>query len=399
MKYPFKCDFLHLLPQNQQMKIFPHLLFMIISLLCGSFFSHAQIPAGYYDAASGLGGQELKTALHGIIDDHTVKSYDDLWTYFQTTDNDAGNVWDMYSNCTFTFVTNQCGNYDEECDCYNREHSFPASWFNDATPMYSDLFHVVPTDGWVNNKRGNYPYGEVQNPTYTSYNGSKLGPCSYTGYTGTVFEPIDEYKGDFARTYFYMATRYENVIAGWYNNSTESNAVLLPNSFPVFETWFLNMLGEWHVADPVSQKETDRNDAVYNIQTNRNPFIDHPEYVYDIWGVGQTLAPEPTNHAADFSAHTITLNWTDATGAVTPTGYLVRMSNVDFSNIANPTDGTALPNDFSNKNIAAGIQKAVFGSLTSGTTYYFKIFGYTGSGSSIDYKTDGNVMEVSLEAR
>jgi endonuclease I len=182
----------------------------------------------------------------------------------------------MYSNCEFTFVSDQCGNYSSECECYNREHSFPQSWFGNASPMVSDLFQVYPTDGKVNGYRGNYPYGKVTNPGVTTGNGSKLGPCSYPGYSGTVFEPIDDYKGDFARTYFYMATRYENLIAGWYANSAEADAVLQNNSYPVYETWFLNLLGDWHTSDPVSQKEIDRNNAVYSFQQNRNSFIYNP---------------------------------------------------------------------------------------------------------------------------
>lgn len=270
-------------------------LFSILSL-----FVFATIPAGYYNTATGTGAT-LKTQLYSIVSGHTVKSYDYLWTAFETTDvKSNGKVWDMYSDIPsgtppyeFTFITAQCGYYAVEGDCYNREHSFPKSWFSDAAPMYSDLFHLYPTDGKVNGIRSNYPFGEVSSATSTSLNGSKLGNCSYPGYSGIVFEPIDEYKGDFARTYFYMATRYQDVIAGWYANSTEANAVLQNNAFPVFETWFLNMLGEWHVDDPVSQKETARNDAVYAIQGNRNPFIDHPEYVYSIWGVGQSGSTEP----------------------------------------------------------------------------------------------------------
>jgi endonuclease I len=387
-------------------KTFPHIIFLLL-LFSVKPLLYAQ-PANYYDPANGLSGAALKTALHGIIDDHTVKSYDYLWTAFYTTDDKAnGKVWDMYSDVPggtpsyeYTFGTNQCGNYNSEGDCYNREHSFPASWFNDGAPMYTDLFHLVPTDGWVNNKRGSFPFGETTNPTYTSSNESKVGTCSVSGYSGTVFEPIDEYKGDFARNYFYMATRYENVIAGWYNNSTEADAVLMNNSFPVFETWFLNMLGEWHTDDPVSQKEIDRNNAIFDIQQNRNPFIDHPEYVYEIWEVGApSLAPEPTNHAADFSAHCITLNWEDATGATVPNAYLVRMSSSGFADIDDPTDGIAVSDNFSNQNINYGIRKAIFGGLNPGTLYYFKIFGYVGSGSTIDYKTDGSVQQVSIEAR
>lgn len=380
-------------------KLYTPLFYLVILLLLTSVL-YGQ-PAGYYNGTAGLTGSNLKTALHNIIKTgHNPRTYDQLWTDFQTTDNNPdGKVWDMYSNCTFTFETNQCGNYTNECDCYNREHSFPSSWFNDAAPMYTDLYHLVPTDGKVNQERGNYPFGKTNSPVYTSGNGSKRGPCSYPGYTGTVFEPIDAYKGDFARTYFYMATRYENVIAGWYANEPQADAVLQPNAFPVFETWFLNMLGEWHVADPVSQKEINRNNVVYAKQGNRNPFIDNPGWVYSIWGVGTMLADEPANHATDFSAHTITLNWADATGATLPDGYLVRMSDQGFDNIVTPTDGTPVTDNFWNKNVPYGKQTATFGGLTPNTLYFFKIFGYRGAGATIGYKTDGDIQQTSIEAK
>ena len=133
----------------------------------------AQIPNGYYNNASGLTGTPLQQALHNIIDDHTVVSYTSLWTHYQTTDvKPNGKVWDMYSDIPdgtppyeFIFVSDQCGNYGAEGDCYNREHSWPKSWFNDVAPMNTDIFHVVPSDGYVNGQRGNYPYGEVAIPT------------------------------------------------------------------------------------------------------------------------------------------------------------------------------------------------------------------------------------------
>lgn len=376
----------------------PFFYFVILLLLTPVVYG--QIPPGYYNSTAGLTGSSLKTSLYNIINGHTVRSYDDLWDYYPTTDKTAANkVWDMYSNCTFTFVTNQCGEFSVECDCFNREHSFPASWFNNGSPMYSDLFHVIPTDGKVNNVRDNEPFGEVGTPTYTSTNGSKRGNNVYPGYAGTVFEPADEYKGDFARTYFYMVTRYENLVATWYSNSPQADAVLQNNAFPVFETWFLNMLGEWHVADPVSQKEINRNNAVYGIQSNRNPFIDHPEWVYSIWGVGTMLDPEPANHATDFSAHTITLNWADATGATLPDGYLVRMSNQGFDNILAPDDGIPVTDNFWNKNIPYGKRTATFSGLTPNTVYFFKIFGYRGAGATISYKTDGAIQQVSIEAK
>ncbi|MDR1227184.1 MAG: endonuclease [Prevotellaceae bacterium] len=252
----------------------------------------AQIPAGYYASANGKTGAALKTTLHNQIKGHTVHSYADLWTDYVTTDKRAdGKVWDMYSTCTFTFGSssaggNQCGNYGSVCDCYNREHSFPKSWFNDASPMYSDIFHIYPTDGKVNGVRNNYPYGEVGNATWTDAKGlGKLGSAkSGLGYSGVVFEPADEYKGDFARTYFYMVTRYEDVVAGWYSNA-EAKPTLNGTAYPAFNTWVIDMLLRWHANDPVSQKEVDRNNAVYSsVQGNRNPFIDHPEYADLIWG-------------------------------------------------------------------------------------------------------------------
>ena len=259
-------------------------------LLLFAFFLYlplsAQVPPGYYDNATGKQGAALKTALHAIISSHDAISYSDIWAAFSYTDKrDDGYVWDMYSDVPggtpayeFTFSQDQCGNYQGEGDCYNREHSFPKSWFNDASPMYTDLFHIYPTDGYVNGRRSNYPYGETDNPTYTSTNGSKLGPSSFPGFGGTVFEPIDSFKGDFARTYFYMVTCYEDLLPGW------SSEMLDGSTYPAFTSWAVNLLLEWNALDPVSKKERDRNNVIYSqFQNNRNPFIDHPEYAGMIW--------------------------------------------------------------------------------------------------------------------
>lgn len=269
-----------------------HKNLLLTFLIILPIISYSQIPPGYYDSAEGLTGLELREELSEIIDDHTVESYGDLWTHLQSTDvKDNGDVWDMYSDVpggtpdyTFTFVVDQCGNYSGEGDCYNREHSFPKSWFGGNTPpMYTDLFHVVASDGYVNGQRGNYPYGEVDNANWTSTNGSKRGPCSYPGYTGVVFEPIDEYKGDFARGYFYMLTRYKDLISGW-------NSDMLDNDD--FSDWAKDLMLEWAANDTVSQKEIDRNNAIYDIQDNRNPFIDHPEYAQLIWDLSASVADQ-----------------------------------------------------------------------------------------------------------
>ncbi len=258
-----------------------------LSLICFLFLTtlFAQIPSGYYDNAAGKTGTALQSALHNIIKGHNSVSYNSLYTYMATTDaRPDHSVWDMYSDIpggtppyVYHYGSNECGNYNSEADCFNREHSWPKSWFGgEVMPMYSDLFHLYPTDGYVNNRRDNYPYGEVGSASWTSLNGCKLGSSSTTGYSGTVFEPIDAYKGDFARTYFYMSTRYYTEDAGWPGSPMTTGAQLKP--------WALTMMLQWSNQDPVSTKETDRNNGVYNVQNNRNPFIDHPEYADLIWG-------------------------------------------------------------------------------------------------------------------
>jgi len=251
--------------------------------------STAQIPPGYYDDAEGLTGDELRQALEEIIDDHTVLDYSDLWTYFEILDERPnGKVWDIYSDdpgsapaYEYTFGSDQCGNYSGEGDCFNREHSFPQSWFDDNAPMESDLFHIYPTDGFVNGMRSNNAYGPVGNTSWVSTNGSRLGSCSLPDYSGVVFEPIDEYKGDLARSYFYMLTRYADQVSGW------NSDMLMADDF---SEWARDILLEWAAEDPVSQKEIDRNNGIHDYQNNRNPFIDHPEYAVHIWNeasVGQ----------------------------------------------------------------------------------------------------------------
>lgn len=252
-------------------------------LLCCPLPALAQPPPGYYDPAMGLSGEPLKAALHDIISPHTVQQYGALWSYFPQTDaRQNGTVWDIYSDVpdgtppyTYAFVTDQCGQYDSEGDCFNREHSVPQSWFNGAYPMYSDLHHMYPVDGFVNNKRGELPYGEVGATDWISQNGTRTGSSTTPGYNSTVCEPIDAYKGDLARSYFYMVVRYSDVAAGW------SSPMFTQGELTI---WAENQLLAWHLADPVSAKETARNNAIYGIQQNRNPFIDHPEWVQSLWG-------------------------------------------------------------------------------------------------------------------
>ena len=209
----------------------------------------------------------------------------------------------MYSTKTeFEFGTHQDkgSGGNKEGQFYNREHSFPNSWFGGKVmPMYTDLHHMYPTDKMVNNKRGNNPFGETDGESFISANNfSKLGKSTVEGYTGIVFEPNDEYKGDFARTYFYMVTCYEEKLPDWYTNYSDSQPTLDGNTYPGLSEWQLKMLMKWAHNDPVSEKEIHRNNAVFGIQENRNPFIDYPGLEEYIWGNLSDVAFSYDNYSA-----------------------------------------------------------------------------------------------------
>jgi endonuclease I len=290
-------------------------------------FSFGQIPTGYYNTATGT-GYTLKTNLKKIIDDvndgltpeffHIDRGYgggtsqtnNGLWTAYGTTDRDFGigfendnTIVDMYSenpgaadpyNYNYNTASGgnngQCGSAVNEGDCYNREHLVPQAYFDhfQTNPMKNDPNFVIPTDGKVNNVRDNFPFGRVNVASYTSGNGSKLGSnlnSGYSaGYTSTVFEPVNEFKGDIARCLLYFGTRYEDLMDDFYSGATvQSKNMFDGTTNNVFSPTFLNILIAWHKIDPVSTKEINRNNAVYNFQSNRNPYIDHPEYVCLIW--------------------------------------------------------------------------------------------------------------------
>ncbi len=250
--------------------------------------SQAQIPAGYYDSAEGLTGQPLRAALHNIIDDHTSIPYGDIDQHFPATDKKAnGKVWDIYSYVfsgsqpyEYTYGVHECDaglQYNSEGDCFNKEHIWPQSYFNSQPIPRSDLHHLFPTDGWVNNKRSNFPFGEVSSVDWTSDNGSKVGSSTdYVGYSGKVFEPLDSFKGDVARAIFYTSTRYYTESSGWSAWTMSSGIDLTTDA--------ADLLLSWHRMDSVSTKEIERNNAIYGIQGNRNPYIDYPELVECVWG-------------------------------------------------------------------------------------------------------------------
>lgn len=271
-------------------KIFSSVCKILIIGIFTFFFTSsifAQIPPGYYQNASGKSGMQLLNSITEIIDNHHVMSYSDLWNCFLLTDTiGEGQIWDIYtsfgdgtSENPLFWSEDQCVSVSaQEGDCYNREHLFCQSWFGSTQEApYSDLFHIYPVDGLVNTVRNNNPFGVVENPLRIFTNGSKYGLNTFPGAPNeSAFEPIDAYKGDIARSFFYMFARYQNEDANFSYSSMTTGAKLKP--------WALNMLMQWHLQDPVSPKEQARNAAVYLFQHNRNPFIDYPELVNKIWG-------------------------------------------------------------------------------------------------------------------
>jgi endonuclease I/chitodextrinase len=346
---------------------------LLFGLITISSLMLAQIPTGYYDGTSGLTGAALKTKLSQIITNgHSDKGYAGLWTGYKTTDIDKnyendGSILDMYSeNPTgtdpykFTVSTDQCGSYSIEGDCYNREHVVPQSLFSKSSPMVSDIHFIRATDGKVNGMRSNYPYGTVSSPSFTSKNGSKLGPSTSTGYTATVFEPIDEFKGDIARMIFYFVTRYESKL------STFTSGGMLGNTaYPGLQTWEQNVLLAWAAQDPVSPAEINRNNAAYTFQGNRNPYIDHPEWVQAVWGtqIVDTEAPTAPTSLSVVSTTTASANlsWTAATDNIGVSYYQIYVNGVFKTNSSTTT--------------------ATIGGLSQGTNYNFYVVAVDAAGN------------------
>ncbi len=277
-----------------------------IVIVCCSFTIFAQAPANYYNSATAT-GYTLKSQLKTIISaNHIDLTYGGLWDLYSANVANNGfrdkyyendnTILDIYSEkpvavdpYTYTVIADQCGNYSSEGDCYNREHLIPQSYFDENAPMKTDAFHVWPSDGKVNGERGNLPFGKVASANYTSQNGTKRGTSAVTGFSGTVVEPIDEFKGDIARAYFYFATRYEDFMDDFYvpksppKSQVQARVMFDGSTNKVFNTGFLDVLYQWHLQDPVSARETDLNNYIYSEQGNRNPYIDNPQYVTAVW--------------------------------------------------------------------------------------------------------------------
>ena len=276
--------------------------FMLVAL--GAWLGvGASIPAGYYNSLEGKSGQALKDAIQELTLQHTVLSYYSLWSYFADTDcmpNDPSRVWDMYSDDTFYFRSGSRAAYG-----MNREHSLPKSWWygyneEQGYAAYTDLNHLYPADEDANLEKNYWPLGEVSTVLFD--NGvTRVGyPIKGQGGGATkVFEPDDRYKGDFARTYFYMACTYQHY--DW-----KYTFMMLNNYWKTLNDWSVELLCRWARADAVSDKELNRNDAVQRSQNNRNPFIDIPTLFEYIWGnrQGEVFYLSEAGMSADTTTYT-----------------------------------------------------------------------------------------------
>ena len=338
---------------------------LLLALVVTSVWAQGPNNSGtYYQAADGKKGAALKTAFFNIIKNHTDIGYDGLIEAYHKTDTRAdGKLRDWYSNATNYTWDDRNGNNREGAG-WNREHSVPQSWFSKSNPMKSDIVHVLPTDCYVNNRRSSYPFGEVGNATYTSNNGySKLGSCKTSGYSGTVFEPNDEIKGDIARIYFYMVTCYEDRFTGWTAGS--ATQVFSSNKYEGLKTWCMDMMMRWSKNDPVDAVETARNNAVQEVQGNRNPYVDYPGLEEYVWGSKKEEAFSYDNY--------------DGTGTVTPPDP-DRVEDPAFS----PMAGT-----YTNSvNVKLSCS-------TTGASIYYTLDGTEPSVNSTLYTTDGiNLTET-----
>jgi len=217
---------------------------------------------------------ESKASIQQRLNVARKLSYGGLWTAYKTAWVDLpgkcpdGGIYEVYSTKCWTPGSEQCGTYKREGDCYNREHSFPKSWWGGgkSTP-YTDMHHVLPSDGYVNGKRSAWPFGEVNSPAYTSSEGNKAGSCSTSGASGTCFEPTDRVKGLMARSHLYMATRYQGT-NGCFN----------------LRSWTVDLMLKWNTQYPPQPWELELNNRIQSEQGNRNPFIDYPALADSLFG-------------------------------------------------------------------------------------------------------------------
>ena len=275
-------------------KIYAKAILAVMSLLTATAMQ-AQIPEGYYASLKGKKGAALKNAVHELIKDAKVLSYGSgkghTWEGFYYTDRrDDNTCIDRYCNDALPFSSP-----GSVVSGKNIEHSFPKSWWGGSqTQAYKDLYNLMPSESKINSSKSNYPMGKVTN-VKTDNGCTKVGTGS-NGYQ--LWEPADKWKGDFARGYMYMATAYQDY--SW--SGTQANQILTKGDYPTLQKWAYTLYIEWAKTDRVDAIEVKRNNEVYKIQGNRNPYVDFPNLMEYVWGdsVNYAFDPAKTLTSADY---------------------------------------------------------------------------------------------------
>ncbi len=389
------------------MKTTKYILTLVLTAWCAWGTLYA-VEKSYYNSVNGKSGTALREALTTLTYTKHTTDLGYNWT-FDGIDIVNGEILDIYSTCSWT-LSQQGKNYSNICDGYNREHVVPQSLFHEAAPQKSDRHHLFLADGLVNNLRSSYPFGETNVTTaFSGYsNGDKalgkLGTAS-SGYSGTVYEPADEYKGDIARAVLYMAVRYATSdvcrkyggsansypVTAWSNamfsGNLSTNYGLSNNAIAVFL--------KWHRADPVSAKEVARNNGVEKKQGNRNPFIDLPDLVEYLWG-------NHAGEAVDLSSLSIATG-----GGSVPTTYEVTLNRNGAEQTITCSGSYTLPTSATEVDACEGWTFAGWStsssvnttapsfttSVSSATTLY-AVYSNTTSSSAPIHKTNAAVNDV-----
>lgn len=256
------------------------------------------VPENYYSSADGKADSLLKVSLYEISKGGKRVSYgtqgytypDNIyypasWNYFPLTDQRSdGTIWDMYSD------TKRYYPYDGgSAGGIQIEHCIPKSWWGwtksdtaSSKRAYQDLYILNPADAQANGQKSNYPPGHVQKGDKFDNGSFRMDKAGSSEQGWICFEPAAEYRGDFARTYFYAVTAYQDL--PWGAGNKDYQRYVTEDSYVVFRDWLIEVLLDWHRSDPVSRKEIERASAIYDVQGNRNPYIDYPELVEYIWG-------------------------------------------------------------------------------------------------------------------
>ena len=268
----------------------------------------------YIHSVQGLNQAELKTGLHDLIQPRQVLSYGGkgagyTWSGFAVSDvMPDGTVRDRYSDIERSF------NGVQSVSGMNIEHIWANSWWgHTVNNAYCDLLNLYPADGPANQRKSNNPIGIVDGKIMFDNGVIKVGKSSSYRADSliTAWEPADQWKGDFARTYFYMATAYQHMTGEW--QTTDGLLTVDPASWTTMRPWVYELMLQWAEEDPVDDIERERNEVIYGIQGNRNPYVDVPELAAYIWGdkneVKFYIDPESTAPEVFVPVHDVELDF------------------------------------------------------------------------------------------